>query len=234
MKPPHGATSRRGAPTSVPHLDVEAALFAEGHRLVGAIDEVGRGSVFGPCCVGVALIDAAASVCPSGLRDSKLLTRRAREALIEPLHDWVRESAVGEATAGEIDEFGLSAGLRLAGLRALSQLTLPPDVIILDGAHDWLTGAPASLLAAPYPDVTVAPVRTRVKADQTCASVAAASVFAKVHRDQLVRELATRAPGYDLENNMGYATPAHLAALRRLGPSELHRRSWNLPSPTAR
>jgi ribonuclease HII len=213
-----------------PNLGVETSLFDEGFHLVGAVDEVGRGSAFGPCCVGVVVIDSSAGMFPSGLRDSKLLNGAARESLIDPLRHWVSDFAVGEASAHEIDEFGLTAALRLAGQRALVALTLLPDVIILDGSHDWLSRGEVSLLSPQYPDVHVAEVRTRVKADLTCASVAAASVFAKVHRDQLVCELAGRVPGYDLESNKGYATPAHLAALRLLGPSEFHRITWKLPS----
>jgi ribonuclease HII len=216
--------------TSAPHLEVERSLFDEGIHLVGAVDEVGRGSAFGPCCVGVVVIDSMAGTFPSGLRDSKLLSGAVRESLIVPLRHWVSDFAVGEASAHEIDEFGLTAALRLAGRRALAALTLSPDVIILDGSHDWLGAEEASLFSPRYPDVHVAEVRTRVKADLTCASVAAASVFAKVHRDRLVCELARQAPGYDLESNKGYATPAHLAALRLLGPSRYHRISWKLPS----
>ncbi|MDH2904007.1 MAG: ribonuclease HII [Actinomycetota bacterium] len=215
--------------TASPHLELERALCTEGFRWVGAIDEVGRGSVFGPCCVGVVVIDSSVTTFPAGLRDSKLLRSQSRDALIEPLREWVSDVAVAQASAREIDEFGLTAALRLAGRRALAALTLSPEVIILDGAHDWLSRAEDSLLAPPYPEVEVASVRTRIKADVTCASVAAASVFAKVHRDQLVTELARGAPGYDIESNKGYATPAHLAALRRLGPSDLHRVSWKLP-----
>ncbi|NNN08304.1 MAG: ribonuclease HII [Acidimicrobiaceae bacterium] len=215
--------------TASPHLELELSLFAEGFRWVGAVDEVGRGSVFGPCCVGAVVIDSSVRTFPPGLRDSKLLRADSRDALIAPLREWVSDVAVGEASAREIDEFGLTAALRLAGRRALAALTRSPEVIILDGAHDWLSRAEQSLLAPPYPVVEVATVRTRIKADVTCASVAAASVFAKVHRDQLVTDLARGAPGYDIESNKGYATPAHLAALRRLGPSDLHRVSWRLP-----
>lgn len=215
--------------SSEPHLEFEASLFAEGFALVGAVDEVGRGSAFGPCCVGVTVVDSSVAAFPPGLRDSKLLRSNVRESLIDPLRHWVRDFAVGEASAAEIDEFGLTAALRLAGWRALAQLTLSPDVIILDGSFDWLSARDATLLAPEYPDVAVAEVRTLVKADLTCASVAAASVFAKVHRDRLVCELARHFPGYDLESNKGYATASHLAALRLLGPSEHHRVSWKLP-----
>lgn len=218
----------------LPHLEVERALFDEGFSRVGAVDEVGRGSAFGPCCVGVVVLDSPEGAFPTTLRDSKLLNDATREALIEPLRRWVRDAAVGEASAREIDDFGLTAALRLAGWRALASLTQAPDVLLLDGSFDWLSAPAPSLVAPPYPVVAPAPVRTRVKADMTCASVAAASIFAKVHRDRLIRELARRYPGYDLDRNKGYVTPAHRAALEHLGPSELHRVSWNLPARRAR
>src|ERR1019366_9170490 len=158
---------------SIPHLEVESSLFDEGFLVVGAVDEVGRGSAFGPCCVGLVVIGASSDEFPSGLRDSKLLSAVAREALVEPLRHWVSDYAVGEASAREIDDYGLTAALRLAGQRALAQLRVAPDLMLLDGSHDWLsTPAEGSLLSAPYPDVVVPPVRTRVKADLTCASVA--------------------------------------------------------------
>ena len=233
------AVTRRGpredrgsvATPLVPTFDLEERLLAEGHELVGAMDEVGRGSPFGPCCVGVVVVDAKVGGFPSALRDSKLVSRATRERLVEPLQHWVRDFAVATASAGEIDSWGLTAALRLAGRRALAGLRVSPDVIILDGAHDWLSTPRVPMLAVPaYPEVDVSDVRTQVKADQRCASVAAASVLAKVHRDALVRDFATAIPGYDLEHNMGYATASHLAALRTLGPSAHHRLSWRLPA----
>jgi ribonuclease HII len=146
------------------------------------------------------------------------------------LHHWVRDFRVGEASAAEIDEFGLTAALRLAGRRALARALEAPDHLILDGSFDWMSDRDGQLVTPDYPDVMVPPVATVVKADRYCASVAAASVLAKVHRDDLVRQMATEYPGYEIESNVGYASPAHLAALGRLGPSREHRRSWRLPT----
>ncbi len=213
---------------------MESALFAEGFATVGALDEVGRGSAFGPCSVGLVVIDFTAGTFPAELRDSKLLSARARERLVEPLVAWVLDYAIGHASAQEIDEFGLTAALRLAGRRALHQVSVAPDVLVLDGHHDWLSmPADGPLLSPEYPAVDVPGVRTMIKADLTCASVAAASVLAKVQRDRLICELAKEVPGYDLANNKGYATAAHLAALRELGPSRYHRVAWKLPARVA-
>ncbi len=216
---------------TLPHLEVESALFAEGYATVGALDEVGRGSAFGPCSVGLVVIDCTTGTFPVGLRDSKLLSARARERLVEPLVAWVLDYAIGHASAEEIDEFGLTAALRLAGCRALHRVSVTPEVLVLDGHHDWLSmPADGPLFSPQYPEVDVPPVRTMIKADLTCAAVAAASVLAKVQRDQLICELAKDIPGYDLANNKGYATAGHLAALRELGPSRYHRVSWKLPA----
>jgi ribonuclease HII len=223
-----------------PSLRWERELHRLGSPLVAGMDEVGRGALGGPVSVGVVVVDAAATTAPSGLRDSKLLTPGARVALVPRLRRWARAHAVGHATSQEIDRFGIIAALRLAGLRALASLSERPDVVILDGNHDWLTRpqAQGDLFAAsmdPTASLPAAPaVRTRIKADLTCSSVAAASVLAKVERDAMMVELDAVHPGYNWAANKGYAAPEHLAALRSLGPCVTHRLSWNLttaPSP---
>lgn len=197
------------------------------------MDEVGRGALAGPVSVGVCLVDETTGRLPRGLRDSKLLAPAAREALCEPVRRWSVGSAVGHAEAEEIDSIGIIAALRLAGNRALATLAaagLVPDVVILDGVHDWLT-PPEDLFAdlgggfaAPPP------VRTQVKGDLRCAVVAGASVLAKCERDAIMVGLSARHPEYGWDGNKGYSAPGHLAALRELGPTELHRRSWRLPT----
>jgi len=131
--------------------------------------------------------------------------------------------------------------LRLAALRALHVLSgsgAPPDVVVLDGSHDWLSGRPTQtdLFAPdlPEPDVVVPPVVTRVKADLTCASVAAASVLAKTERDARMVALSADYPGYGWDSNKGYAAPEHVAALAQHGPTPFHRTSWRLPGQAAR
>jgi ribonuclease HII len=211
-------------------LATEFGLFGEGFSACGGVDEVGRGSVAGAISVGLVVVDARAGDVPEGLRDSKLLSPRARTALVPLIRGWALDCSVGHASAVEIDDYGLTAALRLAGHRALAQLRLVPDIVLLDGKHNWLTRQPQpGLFDPPYPHVEVPAVRTKIQADLTCASVAAASVLAKVERDARMLELSDRYPGYGWEKNMGYATPAHLAALSALGPSDEHRRTWNLP-----
>ncbi len=217
------------SPVAVPHLRHERQLLREGARLVAGMDEVGRGSLAGPVSVGVVVVDAGTRSAPRGVADSKLLTPAAREALVPALSRWGVARAVGHASAEEIDAVGIIAALRLAGRRALAQVALdvgPVDTVLLDGNHDWLTGS-ATLFGDEA--AAVPAVRLRVKADRSCASVAAASVLAKCERDALMVSLAAAHPAYHWAENKGYASPEHLAALRERGPCALHRRSWRLP-----
>ena len=220
-------TTRRGVPT----LREERRLLREGHPLVAGVDEVGRGALAGPVTVGVVLVHAGTRSAPVGLRDSKLLTPAAREVLAPRLRRWAAAWAVGHAEAGEIDALGITAALRLAGCRALAELGQRPSVVLLDGSHDWLTaGGQASLLDAPD-EAPLPPVVTRVKADLTCAAVAAASVLAKTTRDRIMAGHHLADPRYGWHENKGYSAPGHLEALAEHGPCELHRRSWRLPLP---
>lgn len=221
----------RAAATPVPHLRHERELLRGGARLVAGMDEVGRGSLAGPVSVGVVVVGEATRSAPRGVADSKLLSPAAREALLPALRRWGLARAVGHASPEEIDRVGIVAALRMAGLRALATVTQvvgPVDVVLLDGNHNWL-GAPGTLFDEPDEPATVPPVRLRIKADRSCASVAAASVLAKCERDALMVALAADHPAYGWAENKGYASPDHLAALRRHGPCALHRRSWRLP-----
>ena len=209
-----------------PTLDFERELFAAGATVVAGIDEVGRGALAGPVSVGVALVLPSVGDVPTGLTDSKLLTATAREALIPRIQEWCLASAVGHAAAAEIDKFGIIAALRIACLRALDALPFDPDMVILDGSHDWLTQEDD--LFADARTRTTPPVRMRVKADLTCASVSAASVVAKVARDALMRELDAEFPGYGFAGHKGYGSESHRDAIRAIGASDAHRRSWKL------
>lgn len=209
-----------------PTLDFERELLRAGAGFVAGIDEVGRGALAGPVSVGVVVVSAEIGDVPLGLADSKLIGPTVREALLPHIATWCVASAVGHASAAEIDEVGIIAALRRAGMRALAALPVVPDVVILDGSHDWLTQADD--LFAIEPEVPTPPVHMRVKADQTCASVSAASVVAKVERDQLMRDLDARYPGYGLAGHKGYGSDAHRQAIRALGPTDVHRRSWKL------
>lgn len=217
---------------SAPTLRVERQLLRSGAGLVCGMDEVGRGALSGPVSVGVVVVDATVRRGLPGVRDSKLLTPQARDALVPRIRTWAVASAVGHADAAEIDEVGIIGALRRAGLRALAALPVMPDRVLLDGKHDWLTPpAQASLLDDEVPPVP--PVTMLIKADLACTSVAAASVLAKTERDAIMADLAHAHPEYGWHGNKGYASPDHLDALRRHGPCALHRRSWRLPGTDA-
>ncbi|VTR77075.1 ribonuclease HII [Cellulomonas hominis] len=234
---PVRAPARPSAPRPVPHLRHERGLLRDGALLVAGMDEVGRGSLAGPVSVGVVVIDARTRSCPRGVADSKLLTPAARAALVPALSRWGVARAVGHASAEEIDAVGIIAALRLAGRRALAaaaEVAGPVDAVVLDGSHDWLSQPAQGELFEAEPDPALAlagepRVHLRVKADRSCATVAAASVLAKCERDGLMVDLAAQHPEYRWDSNKGYASDEHVAALRTLGPSPWHRRSWRLP-----
>lgn len=233
MTAPAASTARRSAGgrarSAAPSLRVERALQREGYAVLVGMDEVGRGALAGPVSVGVCAIDETCRSAPQGVRDSKLLAPAARERLVPRIRRWSLGHAVGHASPEEIDTVGIMAALRLAGERALAQLGVTPDLVLLDGNHDWLTDPARQGLLGLVPDAPPAPpVRTMVKADLRCSSVAAASVLAKVTRDALLVAMAERHPAYGWEHNKGYAAPEHQDALRVHGPSPYHRRSWRL------
>ncbi|MHA7124781.1 ribonuclease HII [Janibacter indicus] len=228
-----GPRSGRGL-SGKPSLRVERELQRAGHRVLAGMDEVGRGALAGPVSVGVVVIDETCRTAPAGVRDSKLLTPAAREAMVPRLRRWALGHAVGHASPAEIDKIGIIAALRIAGQRALGQLDVVPDLVLLDGNHDWLTAPEeVGLVAELSGGASTPPVRTMIKADMRCSSVAAASVLAKVERDFRMVELAQTHPHYGWADNKGYSASAHLGALAAHGPSEEHRRSWSLPGVAA-
>lgn len=217
---PAGEISPATRPSKDPTLDLEAAYFAAGAELVIGIDEVGRGAIAGPVAVGAHTIWAGTDTFPEGLRDSKLLSEKRRDLMSPLVREW-GSGAVGFASAEEIDAHGITAMLGASARRALlalhqSGVPVSRAVILLDGSHDWLSEALRSPLD----------VRTKVGADRACASVAAASVRAKVDRDALMREAHDAHPVYAWESNKGYGSKAHYAGIAEHGITELHRATW--------
>lgn len=195
------------------------------------IDEVGRGALAGPMTVGAVAI-CREEAPPEGLNDSKLLTRVRRESLVEPLGQWAAAWSLGSVSACEIDAWGLRLALAVAATRALNALSLVPTHALIDGPFNLLR-APANVAfgeeLGPELRYGSLPVTTIVKGDQRCATIAAASVLAKVHRDAMMVALDAESGAYGWAANKGYGAPAHLEALRRNGPSPHHRQSWSLP-----
>ncbi|MBS1905373.1 MAG: ribonuclease HII [Actinobacteria bacterium] len=205
-----------------PSLVLERLLLRE-HPLLIALDEVGRGALAGPVAVGATVIDAAAARrrVPQGLRDSKLVPEKRRPEVAERAGAWAPASAVGWAGSTEIDEVGIMRALGLAASRAIlaacgDSWDASAALVILDGNHDYVSSVHPGVLT----------VRSIIKADRDCASVAAASVLAKVARDTLMIELAGAFPAYQWERNKGYASVEHREAIRRGGLTPHHRSSW--------
>ena len=200
-------SSKKRAPTRA----IEKEMWARGHEVVVGIDEVGRGSWAGPLMVGAAIVPRETRV--NGIRDSKLMSERQREALFPKIAEWCVTWAVGAASQEECDHLGMSAAQKLATQRAVAQLTIVPDVAVTDGKWDFVSPS-------------VANVELAVKADLHCLSVATASILAKVVRDRLMRELSESYPHWSFDTNKGYPCPVHKAAIQGYGPSAIHRRSW--------
>lgn len=207
---------------AAPGLALERKLLRE-CGLIIALDEVGRGALAGPVAVGASVMDAAGARrrVPEGLRDSKLVPERRRPDVASRAAAWVRASAVGWASAAEIDEVGIMRALGLAASRAIDGVVtqgavVDEAVVLLDGNHDYVSRVhPAPLQ-----------VRTVIKGDRDCASVAAASVVAKVARDAHMTRLHDDFPDYRWGRNKGYASAEHRDAIRALGLSPHHRASW--------
>ncbi|MEW1833793.1 ribonuclease HII [Microbacterium sp. NPDC079995] len=205
-----------------PTLSVERRLLRE-HPLIIACDEVGRGSLAGPVAVGAVAADAAFSRrrVPEGLRDSKLIVEPRRAAIAERARAWVPAHAVGWASAAEIDQVGIMRALGLAAARAIEGLRtqgvdISDALVVLDGNHDYITPvAPVGRGVLPI-----------IKADRDCASASAASVIAKVARDEHMTTLDAEAPIYGWIRNKGYASAEHRVAIEEHGLSGHHRASW--------
>jgi ribonuclease HII len=187
---------------------------AQGRRVVAGVDEVGRGALCGPVVAAAVVLGEGFD--PSGLDDSKRLTRRQRERLDVRVRERARGFGIGLATPEEIDRVNVLQATLLAMRRAVHALPEPPDLLLVDA------------LTIPCLAVEQRPI---VKGDALSVSIAAASIVAKVARDALMRDLDHAHPGYDLSRNMGYGSEGHRDALRRLGPSGIHRRSFHGTQP---
>lgn len=192
---------------NAPGLTIERRHWQLGNSVVVGVDEVGRGAWAGPLTVGAVVVPPERRVYK--VRDSKMLTEDEREAIYERVAGWARAWGVGHATPAECDELGMSDAQRLAARRALDDLGLQPDAVLVDGNWDFVGGA-----------------ERVVGGDRVSLSVAAASILAKVTRDRMMRAVAHEFPAYNFEANKGYPCPVHKAALQAWGPSSIHRRSW--------
>ncbi len=180
-----------------------------GPGLLAGVDEAGRGPLAGPVVAAAVMLDDRAPI--RGLNDSKKLGARSRERLYDEILAKALCCRIATASVEEIDTLNILQATLLAMRRAVQGLRLRPQLVLVDGNR--------------APDLHV-PVRTIVKGDAKVLCIAAASILAKVHRDRLCAELHERHPNYGFDGHKGYATPAHLAALREHGPCPEHRRSF--------
>ena len=191
-------------------LGIEKRLRRKGFRLVAGVDEVGRGPLAGPVTAAAVILDAKRI--PDGLADSKALAPEIRTALYREIVIYAAAVGVGFATPQEIDGINIRQATFLAMHRALSALPFAPDFCLVDGVdlpRHW-TGAGEAI----------------IKGDATCASIAAASIVAKVMRDRLMVRQHKHDPRYGFDQHKGYATVGHRDALAKHGPSPFHRRSF--------
>ena len=188
----------------------EEEAHQEGYAMVAGVDEVGCGALCGPVVAGAAILGADFDT--EGLDDSKRLTAQKREQLAVRIKTHARAWALGVAEVEEIDRLNILRAAHLAMRRAIAGLQVRPDLVLVDGARSVLD------LGTPQ--------RAIVKGDARSVSIAAGSIVAKVARDGIMRECDLRFPGYGLARNVGYASEGHRDALRRLGPSAIHRRSF--------
>ena len=189
------------------HFEKEAA--SRGEVPVAGADEVGRGALFGPVVAGAVILGDGFDW--KGLNDSKKLTAKRREVLALRVREHALAWSIGVASAEEIDRINIRMATHLAIRRAVSGLKVLPRLVLVDGIDE------------PLADLAQKAI---VKGDALSVSIAAASIIAKVHRDSMIEEWDAACPGFGLRENKGYGSAAHLDALRTLGPTPFHRKSF--------
>ena len=180
-----------------------------GLQVICGVDEAGRGPLAGPVCAAAVILPKHLQI--PGLTDSKKLTDKKRRELFPVIQEQAIAYGIGLASESEIDEINILQATFLAMRRALDQLTVRPEIALIDGNRETDFGLP---------------VKTVVKGDSLSANIAAASILAKVTRDNLMLEMAGKYPEYGFEIHKGYGTKAHYEALRTYGPCPIHRKTF--------
>ena len=189
--------------------EIENSLYSETVQLICGVDEAGRGPLAGPVCAAAVILPRDLQI--PGLTDSKKLTDKKRRELFPVIQEQAVAYGIGLASEQEIDEINILQATCLAMRRALDQLSVRPDLALIDGNRETDFGLP---------------VKTVVKGDSLSANIAAASILAKVTRDNIMIQLSEQYPEYGFEIHKGYGTKAHYAALTEHGASPVHRRSF--------
>ncbi|MBQ8494561.1 MAG: ribonuclease HII [Clostridia bacterium] len=190
--------------------EYDRAVRGEGYPILAGVDEAGRGPLCGPVCAAAVVLPPDA--CIDGINDSKKLTEKKREALFDVITETAVSYGIAFATVEEIEEMNILNATFLAMNRAIAQLTVMPDMVLVDGNRT--------------PNGLLLPSRTVIKGDSLSASIGAASILAKVSRDRLLMEMDAQYPQYGFAKHKGYGTAAHYEALRQYGPSPVHRMSF--------
>lgn len=192
-----------------PDFSFESAAAARGFSCIVGVDEVGRGPLAGP--VTAAAVRLCPDAIPVGLADSKTISAKRRVGLYEQIMACA-DVGIGHASVAEIDAHNILQASFLAMRRAIAALPTPPDHLLIDGNR--------------LPPLLTCPAQMVVRGDARCLSIAAASIIAKVTRDRIMADLDRQFPGYNWAQNAGYPTLAHQSALRALGVTPFHRRSF--------
>jgi len=189
--------------------EIEDSYYAQGIRTICGVDEAGRGPLAGPVCAAAVILPPHLEI--PGLNDSKKLTDKRRRELMPIIKEQAIAYGIAFASHQEIDEINILQATFLAMQRALDQLGVKPELALIDGNREKDFGIP---------------VKTVVKGDSLSANIAAASVLAKVTRDDWMEEMADKYPQYGFEVHKGYGTKAHYAALTEYGASDIHRMTF--------
>ena len=189
--------------------EIEDSFYTQGYKVICGVDEAGRGPLAGPVCAAAVILPEHLEI--PGLTDSKKLTDKKRRALFPVIQEQAIAFGIGFASEQEIDEINILQATFLAMRRAMELLKVRPDLALIDGNRETDFGLP---------------VRTVIKGDSLSLNIAAASVLAKVSRDDVMLRLAETYPAYGFDIHKGYGTRAHYEALEKFGPCPIHRKSF--------
>ena len=191
-------------------LEFENQAFSEGYKFVAGVDEVGRGCLAGPVVAGAVILDGTKPL-PVGLNDSKKISKKKRELIAEEIKENALAYAVGQIEADEIDQINILEATKKAMKLAVRNLSVKADFLLID--------------ALELKDVSL-PQKGIIRGDSISASIAAASIIAKVYRDNLMKDYAKTYPEYSFERHAGYGTKVHFEAIKIHGATEIHRKSF--------
>lgn len=197
----------------IPTLDFEEELWNSGYSAVAGLDEVGRGCFAGPVVTGAVIFKKGSEI-PEGIRDSKLLTPEKRKKLSKEIKDYCLAWSIGESSVELINESGIVQATQKAFYQSVQDLNITPDFLLMDAFY--------------IDGIEKEKQKPIIHGDALCISIAAASIIAKVYRDELMEKLALQYPEYGLDKHKGYGTKQHRDAIKKHGLTNIHRKSFKL------